>query len=135
MGYLIEMTDSNFIIRKENFTKALNSLKSVFVTENMTCYDSIDGERIPHFKWVSTKFVLDSKRLEDGLTGIRYLPIFNLAGDICDVEFVGEKYGDEKIFFSAIATYVEPGSFLCFVGEDGSEWKWEFNDGKVTLIE
>lgn len=36
MGYCIEMTESKFVIEKENFKKALQSLKEVFVPENMT---------------------------------------------------------------------------------------------------
>lgn len=135
MGYCIEMLDSNFVIRKENFIKALESLKSVFVPENMNCKDYINGETRPHFSWVSTTAVLNSKTLHSALKEIRYVPIPNIDGDICDVEFIGEKYGDEKVFFNALSPYVESGSYLCFMGEDESEWKWEFNNGKVTLLE
>lgn len=37
MGYCIEMIDSKFAIKKENFEEVLKSLKSVFIPENMTC--------------------------------------------------------------------------------------------------
>ena len=131
MGYCIEMTDSNFVIRKENFAKALESLKRVFVPENMTCYDRIDGKRYPHFRWVNTKPVLESVTLSEAMKEIRYLPAPNIDGDICDVEFTGEKYGDEEIFFKALAPYVESGSYICFMGEDDSEWKLIFNNGEV----
>lgn len=135
MGYCIEMTDSNFVINKENFAKALESLKSVFVPENMTCYDRIEGKRYPHFRWVNTKTVLESVTLADAMKEIRYIPIFNIDGDICDVEFRGEKYGDEEIFFKALAPYVESDSYICFMGEDDSEWKWVFDNGEVKYVE
>lgn len=135
MGYCIEMTDSNFVVKKENFVKALESLKGVFIPENMTCYDSIGGTRFPHFKWVDTKSVLDSNTLIEAMEEIRYLPIQNLDEDICDVEFIGEKYGDESIFFKALAPYVESGSYICFIGEDDSEWKWVFDKGEVEYVE
>jgi len=132
MGYCIEMTESNFVIKKENFEKALKSLKDVFVPENMTCCDCISGKNYYHFSWVDTKTVLKSTNLGEALEEIRYIPKFNQDGDICDVEFIGEKYGDEEIFFNALAPYVESGSYLYFKGEDGDTWKWLFENGKVT---
>jgi len=134
MGYYIEMKESNFTIKKENFTKALESLKSVFIPENMTCYNFIGGKRYPHFSWVDTKTVIDSETLEDALIEIRYSPTYDSNGDICNVEFTGEKYGDEKIFFNALAPYVKSDSYISFEGEDEATWKWLFKDGKVEQI-
>ena len=134
MGYCIEMTDSKFKIKKENFEKALENLKSVFIPDNMTCYNYIGGKKYPHFSWVETKVVLESKTLEEALEEIRYTPEYDSNGDICNVEFTGEKYGDEKIFFNALAPYVEDESYIAFEGEDEVEWKWIFNDGKVEQI-
>jgi hypothetical protein len=134
MGYCIEMTDSSFSIKKENFAKALESLKSVFIPENMTCKDYINGEEHPHFSWVDTQTVLESTTLEEALEEIRYKPTYNSIGDICDVEFTGEKYGDEDVFFNSLAQYVESDSYLSFEGEDEATWKWFFNNGKVDQI-
>ena len=134
MGYCIKMTDSNFVITKENFEKALKSLKDVFVPKNMTCYDYINGKKYPHFSWVNTKNVLESTKLGEALEEIRYTPTYNENDDICNVEFTGEKYGDEEIFFNALAPYVESGSYLCFEGEDGDTWRWDFNNEKVKYI-
>lgn len=132
MGYCIEQTDSNFVIKKENFENALNSLKAVFVPGKMTCYDYVCGKTIPHFSWVTTDVVLNAKTLEEALVEIRYDPIFDNDGNIINVEFNGEKYGDEKIFFTALAPFVESDSYISFRGEDGHLWKWFF-DGKVVI--
>lgn len=134
MGYCIKMTESKFTIKKENFETALKSLKAVFVPENMNTYDYINGKRYPHFSWVDTNKVLDSLNITEALTGIRYIPQFDQNGDICNVKFIGEKYGDEEIFFKALAPYVESGSYLCFKGEDGDTWKWSFNGESVAYI-
>ena len=134
MGYYIEQVDSDFEIKKENFQSALNGLKSVFVPENMTCYDYIGGKHYPHFSWVDTKTVMESKTLEDALKEIRYKPKYNSNGDICNVEFTGQKSGDEKVFFNALAPYVETDSYIAFEGEDGVEWEWVFRNGKVKQI-
>ena len=134
MGYCITMIDSKFTIKKENYEKALKALKEVFIPDNMTCYDYINGKKYPHFSWVNTKTVLNSETLGDALTEIRYSPEYNENGDICNVEFTGEKYGDEKVFFTALAPYIENDSYLSFEGEDGDEWIWKFNNGKVEYV-
>lgn len=134
MGYCIEMTESKFAIKKENFDKALQALKAVFIPENMTCYNYIGDKQNPHFSWVNTKPVLESTKIGSALEEIRYIPTYNDNGDICDVEFTGEKSGDEKVFFKALAPYVESGSYLCFKGEDENTWKWIFDNGKVKCI-
>ena len=123
MGYCMEQTDSNFIIKKENFRDALNNLKAVFTPDRMTCID--------HFSWVRTDIVLNAETLEEALKEIRYDPIFNDNGDIIDVEFLGEKYGDEEIFFTSLAPFVEKDSYISFEGEDGCEWTWSFNGKEV----
>ncbi len=133
MGYYIKMTDNNFVIKKENFNVALEDLKKIFIPENMTCYDYINGEKYPHFSWVTTDIVLNSKTLGEALSEIRYKPSYDENGNIINVEFTGEKYGDEDIFFSSIAKYVEPKSYIKFVGEDNNKWTWLFNDGKVNM--
>lgn len=136
MGYYIKMTESKFTIKKENFENALKSLKAVFVPENMRYYDRRIGsdEKCPHFSWVDTKTVLDSMSIVEALENILYVPQLDQNGDICNVEFIGQKYGDEDIFFKALAPYVETGSYLCFIGEDGDTLKWIFNDGSVTRL-
>lgn len=131
MGYYIEQTDSNFIIKKENFRDALNNLKAVFTPDKMTCFDYIQGEELPHFSWVYTELVLDAETLEEALEEIRYDPIFNYNGDIINVEFIGEKYGDEEIFFAALPPFVEKDSYISFEGEDGRKWTWYFNGKEV----
>lgn len=133
MGYCIEMIDSKFAIKKENFEEALKSLKSVFIPENMTCKDNIGGKEYPHFSWVDTTTVLNSTTFDEALKEIRYAPIYDVDGNICDIEFTGEKYGDEKIFFTSLASYVDPDSYLCFEGEDGEVWKWIFRNGEVVI--
>jgi len=136
MGYYIEQTDSKFIIKKENFKEALNALKAVFIPENMDCMDYVEGKNIPHFSWVNTQTVLNSDTLEDALKEIRYQPKYDNNKNIVNVEFTGQKYGSEKVFFAALAPYVEKDSYISFDGEDGDKWTWKFDGKKVehTII-
>lgn len=134
MGYYIDMTDSKFEIKKENFKKALENLKSAFIPENMNCCDYIGGKQYPHFSWVDTESVLKSRSLGNALAEIRYEPVYDDNDDICNVEFTGQKYGSEEVFFNALAPYVESGSYIAFEGEDGDTWEWQFEDGKVRQV-
>ena len=135
MGYYMDQTDSKFVMKKENFEKALQALKEVFVPENMTCKDYIYGKVYPHFSWVDTNVVLKAETIEEVLEEIRYEPEHDDEGNIVNVEFTGEKFGDEKIFFTALAPYIEKGSYVSFEGEDGREWTWLFNGEEVNYLE
>lgn len=134
MGYCIEMVDSKFTIKKHNFNLALDALKKVFIPENMTCYDYLNKQPMPHFSWVCTESVLNCETLGEALSEIRYCPIYDKDGNIVRVIFEGEKYGDENIFFSALAKYVEPDSYIRFVGEDGAKWIWWFDNEEVDQL-
>ncbi len=134
MGYCIKMTDSKFGIKKENFENALKALKKVFIPEEMTVTDFVKEREIPHFRWVSTDAVLNTTDILNALMHIRYKPVLDENGDIANVEFTGEKSGDERVFFTALAPFVEKGSYLAFEGEDGNRWTWKF-DGKTVTEE
>lgn len=125
MGYYMDMTYAVFHMKKENFGKALEALKAVFIPENMTCKDFVYGEERPHFSWVDTEKVLRSQLIEDALEAIRWDVGFNSNGDIDDIVFTGEKLGDDEIFFDAIAPYVEEGSYIEMHGET-EDWRWVF---------
>lgn len=134
MGYCVTVADSKFIIKKENFEKALSCLKSVFIPANMTCYEYVDGKKLPHFSWVETESVLNANTLEKALEGIRYMPIVD-NNNIVNVKFIGDKYGDEEIFFNALASYVEKESYISFLGEDNKKFTWVFDGNTAKCID
>lgn len=132
MSYDIRMKNCRFIIKHENFDKALADLKAVFVPENMTAYDRTkDNVKHMHFDWINTEPVLKSNTLDDALRHIRYIPVYDYDRNIESLEFTGEKLGDETLLFGSIAKYVEPGSFIECFGEDGRELKWTFENGQI----
>lgn len=55
-----------------------------------------------------------------------------ITGDLTDIHFIGEKLGDEKILFQALAPFVDKGSFIEMEGEDGDLWRWTF-DGQQMI--
>ena len=132
MGYCIELIDSSFKMKKENFDNAFRDLKSLFVVENMTVCDTVNGKEYYHFRWVDNEEVIESINMYELMESIRFPVEFNGNGDICDIDFYGEKLGDDEIFLSALAPYVEDGSYIEFEGEDGYSWRWCFKNGKLV---
>jgi len=121
MGYYISLNENNFTIKKENVQGAVDAIKALHGKE--TCCGN--------FSWVDHDFhKLDS--LEDILGAWRYGISFK-DGDVCDIDFEGEKLGDDELLFSALAPFVEPESYLQYSGEEGHHWRWVF-DGK-TMVE
>ena len=56
-------------------------------------------------------------------------------GNICELHFTGEKQGDEHIFLKAQAPFVEKGSCLSFVLEEGILVEWTFDGNDVIYSE
>ena len=53
-------------------------------------------------------------------------------GNVIDINFSGEKLGDEDQLWSAIAPFVTAGSYIAMMGEDGSHWRWFFDGATAT---
>ena len=55
-------------------------------------------------------------------------------GNISELEFTGEKLGSDFELFQSIAPYVQDGSYIWMLGEDGSQWRWVFQSGVCREI-
>ena len=124
MGYCMTIEDQEFLIKKKNMAGALAAIKAIV------------GEG--RFSWVNAKEYQDAETLEDALMAWRWPPYMNKSanpkGEIVNLEFDGEKSGDEDILFRAIAPFVESGSFIEMRGEDGCQWRWLFHKGELHEI-
>lgn len=126
MGYCITQTDSSFFIPKELFGPALQSILSLMTEET-----SDEVQQIQGFHWVNTKKVLEAKTLPDALRAWRWSPTLDEDDNITDLQFAGEKEGDDYTLFSAIAPYVREDSTISMAGEDHYRWRWFF-DGRTV---
>ncbi|MEK6832732.1 MAG: hypothetical protein AABY32_01680 [Nanoarchaeota archaeon] len=43
-----------------------------------------------------------------------------------------EKWIDDDKLWTAIAKFVTPNSYLIFIGEDGYQWKYQFENGEMV---
>ncbi len=130
MGYGMTQVSARFHIKKENHTKALEAIKSMAGKE--TC--DISSHYPAHFSWVRSNFV-SSSCLEEALNCWRWDPDLDSDGNIIDLNFNGEKYGDDNSLFKTIAPFVEDGSEIEMRGEDGGYWKWMFDGNTCKEVQ
>lgn len=121
--------ENKFTIKAVNKAKALEALKdAAYETDKMSGFSTIGGKQTKHFSWVDMNYV-KCKILEDALPKCRWdIYTDTETGDVSSIEFNGEKFsGDEITILSAIAPFVESGSFIEMQGEEGERWRWIFN--------
>lgn len=121
MGYYISIQNIDVKIRHSNKTACMEAIRGLVGKETIK-----DGSG-RHFSWVDRDF--SSKRnLREMMKCWRW-SCKNKGNFFVVEEFLGEKYGDDELLFTALAPYIEAGSEIHFIGEDGDQWKYVF-DGK-----
>jgi hypothetical protein len=128
MGYCMDQRSSFFHIAKANEDAALQAIKALAGTETIE-----DGSG-RHFSRVDTGRFLAATTLDDALLAWRWETYRDGDGVIGNIGFRGEKYGDDTVLFTAIAPFVEPGSYIEMNGEDGALWRWIFKNGTVDEV-
>jgi hypothetical protein len=127
MGYYMNLKESYFHINKENKEKALEAIKKLIehVDKLGGGFVSNNGIRTNHYAWVDMNFV-NAETLTEAMKCWRW-SLENEEGNIVNIQFEGEKLGDDEILFEAIAPFVEKGSYIEMRGEDGTHWRWIFD--------
>lgn len=111
----MNQVNSKFTMRLENQQKAFEAIQS------------LHGK---NYSWVDPAFV-KATDLVTIMKQWRWSPSVDDGDNIVEIEFTGEKLGQDQIFFNAIAPYVEDGSFIEMKGSDDGHWKWSFENGKL----
>lgn len=135
MGYCIRQRESCFeVFNKES---ALAAIKALATQTHRMNGGSSDGSR--WFSWVNTSEFLNAKTFEEAMRAWRW-DYGDEDFETAWLDFTGEKSGDDKILFDAIAPFVKAGSYIEMEGEDGEIWRWCFNGhscetctGRVTF--
>ncbi len=120
MGYCMTQHGAQFTIKREKQDDCLKAIKAL-------------GAAVPKYgySWVDTARFVNANDLQTALDAWRWeTELDDESGDIATINFRGEKLGDDKVLWDAIAPYVEPDSFIQMSGEDGAAWRWVF-DGKT----
>lgn len=134
MGYRMDQGETKFRIKAENKTRAHQAVRALLKETGKMGGSSSSpvGGLTRHFSWVDMDDLRTAKTLEAQLEAWRWEPdVEEETGDVVDLHFRGEKLGDDKTLFAAIAPFVESGSLIQMSGEDGGSWRWCFDDGKL----
>lgn len=121
MGYCMQQTECDFGIEAKEVQKAWDAL--------IECVRQGDVST-----WVDVEDLLHASSFAEAMYAARWYVRVADNGNVCYIEFMGEKLGDDLALFEAIAPYVEYGSYIEMSGEDGFVWRYSFRDGEVVEI-
>jgi hypothetical protein len=112
MGYSMDQIAVRILIPQEKQEQALAALQSHIA----------DGTR--YLTFCQEDYLADATTLANALAACRYETAKNEAGDIIDVSFIGEKFGDDDVIWRLLAPSMRIGDFIAFRGEDNEVWRW-----------
>lgn len=134
MGYEVTLQKAEFRILPEQFEEAIEAVKGLLDQP-----EKMGGLTYTHkgvtqrwYSFVDSKMVEQAETITHAMRAFRWHPVqeYN-GGDVVDLEFLGGKLGDDKVFFEALAPFVVEGSYVQMEGDDGEVWRWCFEDGQV----
>jgi hypothetical protein len=130
MGYTITVNQLEFSIQAHHFTDLMDHLIK---------WHTKMKEETDVLRWIDHDHSL--AMLNDGdllayLEAWTYKPRIDITtGDICNLEFTGEKIGCEDRLWEQIAPWVTDESFINCTGEDGEMWRWYWRQGRFFVVE
>jgi hypothetical protein len=114
MGINIFVLETSFQINSKNVESALDAVKRL----------SVEMETIA---FVNRETVINSSDIYTVLSEWRWHPVIDDENNIIDLEFWGEKLGNEEILFNKISSFVEDKSFIVAANDEGKIWRWRFD--------
>ncbi|MDQ2902203.1 MAG: HEAT repeat domain-containing protein [Chloroflexota bacterium] len=119
MGYWIYLQEAQVLIPRERQRLALATLKRL----------------VGDFTWVTNERYCNAETFAETLQGLRWRPVQDREGNVYTLEFNGQKIGNDRAPFEALAPCVEKGGFVSIEGEDEARWTWSFDGLHVRLVD
>ncbi len=137
MGYYIEV-DIDISIPTDKQAACLAAINALHTPEALAKDaggGSFGGGKVPDrwYRWVNNPPVSGFATLEEAFDEWRYEAHHTKAA-LGVYYFTGEKLGDDKILYMAIAPFVNDGGEITITGEDGEAWGYRFRDGQLINI-
>jgi hypothetical protein len=137
MGYCMNTRSTKFFMRSSDLEPALQAIKDLMNRASDigggASYRMGQTERF--FSWVNTVEVTSSLTFVDAMRAWRWAVELDNDANAVDIEFWGEKLGDDHYLFEVIAPWVEEGSYIEMHGEDGAIWRWTFDGETCREVE
>lgn len=151
MGYYVRIDEHDFTIKKKNFKKAYQACILLNDRDDLKsggggAFTLPNGEKMKYgdprpkdmnyhpmkwFSWMEPNYPEICKTLEDVLSALGFEIFKDKDGNINGLHY-DSKIGDEEYFLNAIASFVEKGSFINWIGEDNTFWQNYFDGKKMT---
>lgn len=134
MGTHIELTDSKFRIPADLKPGALAALRVLSKRADlMGGGTGRTGFRGEWFSFTDPDEIRAATTLADMMAAFRWPVHEDADGNIDGIEFSGQKLGDDRQVFDALAPFIEDGSFIEI---DGDVFiRWEFRGGRLCGVE
>lgn len=145
MGYFVQITDSNFVLPKENYEAAYKALCDLnqhddlkggkrYTNDGSLCGNDPRPEGLDYhparwFAWMLPDYPKHLKSLQEVLKELGFELLENDEG-IYGLAY-HDKVGDEEVFLEELAPFVKDGSYICWEGEDGTILHQLFKNGKM----
>ena len=139
MGYLIkncvEQRGCDFTILSGKKVEALEFVRKKLLDEVNKKGNSYGADNYNHsYLYVLNSSIIQAKTIEKLLLTFGYNPEVDETGNIISVNFEGEKLGQEYYLFEAIASFVQPYSWIEMEDENRDIWRWIFEDNTCRQI-
>ena len=132
MGYNIDINHVEFRIESQHFADLMDHLIKWHTEMVKQAGNGV-------LRWMDHDHCL--VLLNDGdllayLEAWTFKPLIEITtGDICNLQYLGEKLGDEERLWEQISPWVADGSYITCTGEDGEMWRWVWREGRFFTIE
>lgn len=141
MGYYVTLKQSTVSIPKSKEKEALAALHALNETHDHLktggSYGPKESDRRKWFAWMPEN-LKELTTLEEFLSCVGFEVAYNSPKDQYNITGYDSKTGAEKLFIWALTPFIQktdatdlaPAS-MEWQGEDGSQWLWTFQDGKM----
>jgi hypothetical protein len=123
MGYSARISETKFLIKEDNLEDSF-----IYTKDFLIKYDK-------KISYVEKEDIEATNNLEDLFEVFGFeIDFDSTTGHLDTIDFVWEKLGEEMILLKQIAPYVEEGSYIQWVGEDGDIWRYVFRNNIFEII-
>lgn len=137
MGYSVSLIKGEVIIPASSAEAALAAVRELDRRDDLKTGWSRDDAGVEHHHWAFTNRddVRAAQTLVDALRAFRFEPMTELDGELYGVELQGgtRNAGDELHLWTALASFVEPGGEMIWLGEDDVLTRWSFDGRSLTV--
>lgn len=93
--------------------------------------DSVASSENFWFSWMPWNYDEVYTSVDEIFEALGFIVGYMDNGDLQFREYPENKIGAERHFLNAVAPFVEPGSWMSWVGEDDMKWEWSFDGEKM----